>query len=235
MSFPNPSEDPSPQPPGDGSQVLQPQGVGARVPERIGPGIYSNGAVVMHGLHEFVIDFIQGMSPPQRLGVRVVLPPGVVPLLIAALEDNLYKYQQTFGGIPPMPRPLKPEAMQQPIQMPDLYDSLRITDDQLAGAYANTALIVHGPAEFGIDFITGFFPRAAVAARVYLAAPHVPELLRSLQGSWRQFCEKVGAPPPDNPPSFGEPPTGGSPPGGSPPPQPPGFPPTGFHPPFSQP
>ena len=73
----------------------------------------------------------------------------------------------------------------------DLYDQLKLPDEILSGAYANAVMIGHSATEFSFDFITTFFPRSAVACRVYLAAPNVPRLLDSLKHSFGQFQRRV--------------------------------------------
>ncbi len=65
----------------------------------------------------------------------------------------------------------------------DIYDNLKLPDEMLGGVYANMASISHTESEFCFDFIAQFFPRSAVTARVYMAAPRVPELLSSLKRS----------------------------------------------------
>jgi hypothetical protein len=71
----------------------------------------------------------------------------------------------------------------QPAPIADIYDNLKLPDDMLGGVYANMASISHTGSEFCFDFIAQFFPRSAVTARVYMAAPRVPELLNSLKRS----------------------------------------------------
>jgi hypothetical protein len=61
--------------------------------------------------------------------------------------------------------------------------------------YANTVVISHSPAEFCFDFVTSFYPRSAVSGRVYLATPHVPELLDSLIRALQQYQQKQQQPP----------------------------------------
>lgn len=77
----------------------------------------------------------------------------------------------------PQPSPL------QPTPIADIYDNLKLPDEMLGGVYANMASISHTASEFCFDFIAQFFPRSAVTARVYMAAPRVPELLGSLKRS----------------------------------------------------
>lgn len=197
-----PPDQPNPAPkPGDSGtyhQELQHSPVSARVPEGVGRGLFSTGAIVMYGPHEFVIDFLLSMAPPNRVTARVVLPPSVVPLLLNALQDNLRKYEQNFG---PPPRLPSPPAGATPPPISDVYEQLKLPDEMLSGTYANTVMIVHTPAEFCFDFITTFYPRSAVAARVYLSAPHVPQLLESLSRSYDQYRRKTqpNQPPPQGP------------------------------------
>lgn len=198
------------------SQEVQNTHIGALVPEGIAAGVFTTGAVVLNGPHEFIIDFLLRMSKPQQVAARVVLPPAVVPRFIAALRDNLQNYAQRFGnpvmpGTPahPLCPPATAEAYQQQLQQPqpqgsaqELYEQLKIKDSVLCGVYANAVMIGHTATEFLFDFITTFFPRSVVSARVYMAAPNVPRLLDSLTHSFEQFQRKIIAaqqPPPQKP------------------------------------
>jgi hypothetical protein len=62
----------------------------------------------------------------------------------------------------------------------DLYENFKISDDLLSGAYANSILVGHSAAEFFLDFITGFYPHAAVSSRVIVAPAHVPRILETI-------------------------------------------------------
>lgn len=88
-------------------QEVQHSSATARVPEHIGGGVFATGAIVMHGMHEFVIDFIQSLAPPKRIVARVALPPTVIPPFVAALQENIAKYRQNIG---PLQRPSMPGA-----------------------------------------------------------------------------------------------------------------------------
>lgn len=67
-----------------------------------------------------------------------------------------------------------------PPQIEDIYHELKLPDDMLSGRYANAVLIRHSGTEFCFDFITNLYPRSAVSARVFVAAPHVNPFLHSL-------------------------------------------------------
>jgi hypothetical protein len=203
---------PTPGPPdeeGPYCEEIQHSQVSAIVPERVARGVFSTGAVVVQGAHEFILDFLLRMSQPQQVAARVVLPPGVVSQFIAALTDNLNNYQSKYGapvvpngpaGQPPSP----PPPPQSPVSAQDLYEQLKLQDDVLSGNYANAVMIGHTPCEFCFDFITTFFPRSAVSCRVFMAAPGVPRLLDSLKHSFEKFQQKMQQqrknPPPAPPP-----------------------------------
>lgn len=212
-----PNDSPQPNgPPEEGPycEEIQHSQVSAVVPERVARGVFSTGAVVVQGVHEFILDFLLRMSQPQQVAARVVLPPGVVAQFIAALTDNLNNYQTKYGtpAVPngPAGQPAAPPSS--PVSAQDLYEQLKLQDDVLSGNYANAVMIGHTPCEFCFDFITTFFPRSAVSCRVFMSAPGVPRLLESLKHSFEKFQQKVqqqqqqqrrppteAPPPPDEP------------------------------------
>jgi hypothetical protein len=93
------------------------------------------------------------------------------------------------GGATPTP-PHPPQQTQHAIT--DLYDQLKLPDEMLSGVYANGVLIGHSPAEFWFDFITNFYPRSAVSARVFLTAAQIPGLVDALNSSYQAFLRKHG-------------------------------------------
>lgn len=174
------------------SQEIQHSQVTARVPEKVARGVFSTGAMIFQGPHEFVVDFVLRMAQPQQIVARVVLPFSLMPSLIAALRENINNYQSKFGPPPPLPVPANPPA---PPPIEEIYGQLKISDDVQSGAYCNAVMIAHSPAEFYLDFITNFYPKSAVSSRVYLSAPQVPGLLNTLIRSWQQYQQKMGFPP----------------------------------------
>lgn len=169
-------------------QELRHSQVTARVPETVGKGIFSTGSIVMQGPHEFVIDFLQSMAQPHRVAARVVLPPTVVPLFLAALQENLNKFQQHFGPPPKLPSP-PPGATPPPIS--DIYEALKLPDEMLGGTYANAVMILHTASEFCFDFIMSAYPRSAVSSRIYLSAAQVPRFFESLSRAYDQYRKKL--------------------------------------------
>jgi hypothetical protein len=200
----NPSTGP-PSPGGEGPycEEIQHAQISAVVPERVARGVFSTGAVVVQGPHEFILDFLLRMSQPQQVAARVVLPPGVVVQFIAALSDNLRNYESKYST-PLMPNPAAGGAAGPPVSAQELYEQLKLQDDVLSGNYANAVMIGHTPSEFCFDFITTFYPRSAVSCRVFMAAPGVPRLLESLKHSFEKFQQKFtqhGNQPPAPPPA----------------------------------
>lgn len=182
-----------PQPTGDAggfTQEIRHQQVTARVPEKVGKGVFSTGALVSQGPYEFVIDFILRMMQPFQIAARVVIAPAILQRMIVALRENLNNYQAKFGPPPPLPAP-PPNVTPPPID--EIYDQLKLPDELLSGVYANAVMIAHTPSEFCFDFITNFYPRSAVSCRVYLSAPQVPGLLNTLSRSLQQYQQKVAA------------------------------------------
>jgi hypothetical protein len=182
------------------SQEIQHSQVGALVPESVARGIFSTGAVVLNGQHEFILDFLLRMTRPHQVAARVVLPIAVVPRMIQALIDNIENYKSRFGEpkLPDAAQP-KPGQQQPPVNAEELYEQLKFKDSDMSGTYANAVMIGHSPTEFSFDFITTFFPKSVVSSRVFLSAPNAPRLLESLKHSWEQYQKKLNQPPPQPP------------------------------------
>lgn len=69
--------------------------------EDIAEGVYANLAMIAHSNSEFVIDFIRLMPgvPKAKVKSRVVITPEHAKRLLLALQDNIKKYEDTFGPI----------------------------------------------------------------------------------------------------------------------------------------
>ena len=177
---PNPAEQPQ--------QPQQQKHMSARVPDGVSPGIFSTGVLVMTGNTEFVLDFVQNLGQPAQIASRVVMPHSTMPQFIQALKTNLEMYTNRYGAPPELPPP-NPNQKKPTLQ--EIYDDLKISDETLAGAYANGVMIGHAASEFKFDFLANMMPTPAVSARVYLSAPHVPRLLQSLSKTYDDFQKRV--------------------------------------------
>lgn len=187
---PNPERkgDPrGPQPGAGQTQQFQHTPTSARVPEKAARGVFATGVLIIHNPNEFVLDFIQAMGRA-TLVARIVMNPVVAEQLLSTLQENYGRYVNSFGQPPSMPKP-PPER---PKTAQEIYDELRISDEMLSGVYTNACMVGHTPAEFHVDFMTHFFPHAAVCSRVYIAAPRMPQLIETLGmsvGQWKKARE----------------------------------------------
>ena len=65
----------------------------------VAKGIYSNFAIISHSHSEFVVDFatmLPGM-PKAQVTSRIILAPEHARRLMAALQENLLRYESEFG------------------------------------------------------------------------------------------------------------------------------------------
>ena len=147
--------------------------------------------MAFYGQNEFVVDFLQFLARPAQLTARVVMAPQVAEQFLGILKDSLQRYENSYGAPPVLPK----GQSERPRLPQEIYDDLKIPEDLLSGVYANAFIVGHTPAEFSIDFITSFFPHAAVSARVYLAASRVPQLIETLNGLVVQYQRGKQAPP----------------------------------------
>lgn len=69
--------------------------------EDVAQGTYANLAVITHSSSEFIVDFVRVMPGVPKAGVksRIVLAPEHAKRLLRALEENIGKYERTFGSI----------------------------------------------------------------------------------------------------------------------------------------
>jgi hypothetical protein len=83
----------------------KPQEVKIRLPDEIKRGAYCNLMIVTHTKEEFIMDFILASPPEAVVTSRVIMSPGHMKRTVAALQENLGKYEQQFGKIEAAPEP----------------------------------------------------------------------------------------------------------------------------------
>lgn len=84
--------------------------VNIELSEEVANGIYSNLAIITHSPSEIIADFVQMMPgvPKGKVRSRVIMNPINAKRLLEALQDNIAKYESSYGTIdtgnaPPMP------------------------------------------------------------------------------------------------------------------------------------
>jgi hypothetical protein len=194
--------EPDKQPPRGGdpsqpfTQELQFSNLSARVPEKVARGVFATGAFVLQAQTEFAIDFVLRMNQPHQVVARVFLPISLVPRIIDTLKVNLDKYRQTHGPAPAAatanPAAGAPAAANPTttVNVDEVYQDLKMSEDVMCGAYANALLVVHNASEFCLDFIVNVYPRAVITARIFMSAPQVPILLASITQAWQNLQAK---------------------------------------------
>jgi hypothetical protein len=79
----------------------QPNQINIELSEEVAEGIYSNLAIITHSNSEFVLDFVKVMPgvPKAKVKARILLTPEHAKRLMAALTDNISKYESVHGQI----------------------------------------------------------------------------------------------------------------------------------------
>lgn len=76
-------------------------GIDIEISPEVVRGNYSNLAIISHSSTEFVIDFaamLPGM-PKAKVCSRIILTPEHAKRLLRSLQDNLTRYESTYGKI----------------------------------------------------------------------------------------------------------------------------------------
>jgi len=76
-----------------------------KITDEVLKGAYANAMVVTHTKEEFVIDFLNSFPPEGIVTARVIISPGHMKRIVSALQENLSKYEKTFGPISEAPEP----------------------------------------------------------------------------------------------------------------------------------
>jgi hypothetical protein len=62
-------------------------------------GLYANMVQVAHTPEEFILDFMNLFPPAGQLTSRVIISPQHAKRFLAALQDNVARYEKQFGNI----------------------------------------------------------------------------------------------------------------------------------------
>lgn len=79
----------------------KPQQLNINLSPETAKGQYSNLAIISHSHSEFILDYVlvsPGMNKPEVVS-RIILAPEHAKRLLAALNDNILKYEAQFGRI----------------------------------------------------------------------------------------------------------------------------------------
>ncbi len=82
-------------------QPVPDQTINIELTDEMAEGVYANLAMIAHSNSEFILDFIRMMPglPKAKVKARIILTPEHAKRLLAALKDNIRKYEDNFGDI----------------------------------------------------------------------------------------------------------------------------------------
>ena len=89
-------------------QNFQHTPVGARVPEKVGRGVFATALMVLQTNELFVLDLLSMTSQPQQVVVRIIMTATSFAQFLAALRVNVEHYESEIG--PFKPRFAPPQA-----------------------------------------------------------------------------------------------------------------------------
>lgn len=83
------------------NEVKKPQGLEIQLDEQVAQGNYCNIALIAHSTSEFIIDFATMLPglPKARVKSRVVLTPEHAKRLLLSLQENVSRYENSYGKI----------------------------------------------------------------------------------------------------------------------------------------
>ena len=77
----------------------QQQNVNVKVEDAVLKGSYSNLMFASHTKEEFIMDFLNVFGPQGMQVAKIITSPAHFKRIVAALTDNLKKYEDQFGKI----------------------------------------------------------------------------------------------------------------------------------------
>jgi len=70
-----------------------------KISDNFAGGEYSNAMQASHTKDEVLVTFFNIVSPTGRVCAKIITSPGHLKRMIAALNDNLKKYEEKFGAV----------------------------------------------------------------------------------------------------------------------------------------
>jgi hypothetical protein len=84
--------------------------VGARVPEKVGRGVFATALMVLQTNELFVVDFLAMSAQPQQVVARIVMTATSFSQFLAALRHNVKHYESEIGPLKPRHTPPRATA-----------------------------------------------------------------------------------------------------------------------------
>jgi hypothetical protein len=77
----------------------QQQQIQVKVTDEVLKGVYANMVQISHTPEEFIMDFMNIVPPTGIVTSRVFVSPAHMKRIVAALQDNLKRYEAQFGNV----------------------------------------------------------------------------------------------------------------------------------------
>lgn len=94
------------------SQQPQGQQIQIKADDAMLRGAYANTTNIFHTKEEFLLDFMNIFPPTGTLNARIILSPGHFKRMVAAMAENLKKYEDQFGSVEASEAPSNPIGFQ---------------------------------------------------------------------------------------------------------------------------
>ena len=76
-----------------------PQGKQIKIADNIPGAEYANALQINHNRDEFQLMFLNILGPAGRVTAKIITSPGHFKRIIAAMQENLKKYEEQFGDV----------------------------------------------------------------------------------------------------------------------------------------
>lgn len=70
-----------------------------KIADNLTGGEYANAMQVVHTKDEVLLTFFNIVAPSGRVCAKIITSPGHLKRMVAALNDNLKKYEDKFGSV----------------------------------------------------------------------------------------------------------------------------------------
>lgn len=77
----------------------KPNEINIKITDEVLEGRYANMMRVSHTKEEFIMDYANVVPPQGIMTARVITSPGHMKRILKALQDNIGKYENSFGPI----------------------------------------------------------------------------------------------------------------------------------------
>ncbi|MDX1645013.1 MAG: DUF3467 domain-containing protein [Thermoanaerobaculia bacterium] len=88
----------------------QQKGINIKISDDELKGRYSNLLRITHTREEFILDFINVVPPQGVVTSRITTSPGHMKRIVQALQENLQKYEATYGEVRQAAEPLSEDV-----------------------------------------------------------------------------------------------------------------------------